>query len=280
MNLAAWGHKIYVSLADTGDIAVVDERSLVRESIWDSPGMGANAILADAHRVYMVHRDSHHVAVFDRLTGHLLSLWRTDLLPWGLAEVDGHLYVSNYGSDTVLVFDIASGTLVRRVLVGDKPALLAKMGHSVYVPLVGGEMVRISDDARDVVYIPRVGSGTVAAVPDEDAGVLYVSNRDQHMIVVVSDVESRVRSYIGLPGAPVGLTLSPNRHWLYTLDPFANTLHIVDVRRHLWVGSMPIGDQGGENGGQGIIVFNDRLYITDYNSGTLSVYALPYCATH
>ncbi len=280
INLAAWGDKVYVSLVDTADLAVVDTRSLVREAIWDSPGMGANAVFADARRVYLVHRDSRQVAVFDRTSGRLLDLWPTDVLPWGIVGMDGHLYVSNYGSDTVLVFDANTGDLLRRVLVGDKPALLTRMGHSVYVPLVGDEMVRLSRGGQEVVYITRVGAGTVFAAPDEDAGVVYVSNRDQHMIVVVSDVEGRVRGYIGLPGSPVGLALSPNRHWLYAVDPFANTLHIIDVRRNRWVASIPIGDQGGAHGGQGILIVGDRMYITDYGSGTLSIYTLPSCALH
>ena len=265
---------------DTADLAVVDAQTLVREAVWDSPGMGANAVFADARRVYMVHRDSRQIAVFDRMSGRLQHLWRTDVLPWGVVEVDNRLYVSNYGSDTVLVFDADTGTLLRRVLVGDKPALLTRMGRSVYVPLVGDEMVRLSREGRDVTYVARVGAGTVAAVPDEDMGVLYVSNRDQHMIVVVSDVESRVRSYIGLPGSPVGLALSPNHRWLYAVDPFANELHIVDVQRNRWVASIPTNNQGGEHGGQGIIIVGDRMYITDYGSGTLSIYTLPSCALH
>ena len=277
-GVAAWGDLAYVGVYDGGDVVVVNGSTLTRLGVWDSPGSGANAVAVDATRVYLAHRDSNQVAVFERGSGRLLSLWPTGNLPWGLARVNNLLYVSNYASDTVSILDVDTGRLVREVPVGEKPALLARLGESVYVPLVGSDLVRLTNGGQAVDVIEQVGNGSIGIVADSVRGRLYVSNRDSGLIVVVDDTRSRVMGYIEVPGAPVALALSPNGEWLYAVDPYASRLHIISVEQRLWVGSVPVGYQAGDHGGQGIAVAGERLYVTNYGEGTVSVFALPACA--
>lgn len=278
-GVAVWGDRAYVSLVDGGDVGVVDLNSRALQSRWDSPGGGANAIVADVTRVYMVHRDSRQVAVFDRATGALLALWPTDFLPWGAARLNDRLYVSNYGSDTVSVFDVNTGSLIRRVPVGDGPALLAVVNGGVYVPLINGDMMRLASDGLMHDVIRNVGTGTVAAIGDEARGLVYVSNRDLGFVAVVDENQRMAVAYIKVPGRPVALALSSNRRWLYAVDPFASTLHIVDTVHRRWAGQIPLEAQGGEQGGQGLAVAGDHLLVVNYDAGTLSLYDLPACAS-
>ncbi len=277
-SVVADGGFIYVGLEDGGDVLVLDAATLSSVALWDSPGSGANALVVGPDRVYLVHRNSSQVAVFDRRSGYILGLWPTGWLPWGATLVENTLYVSNYASWDVSVYNAQTGELLRRVPVGRKPALLTSLGGSVYVPLVGGDMVRLLADGRVKVDVPGVGVGTVAAVADAERRLVYASNRDPRDIAVVDDVQSRAVAHIPLPGRPVGLALAPNGRWLYAVDPFDNRLMIVDTQRRRWADSIPLADQGDEEGGQGIFVQGNTLYLTDYAAGTLSVYTLPSCA--
>ncbi len=277
-GVAADGGRVYVSLYDGGDVAVVDGVSLARLAVWDSPGAGANAIAVGNGRVYMAHRNSDQVAVFDQGSGELLGLWPTGLLPWGVTLVGRTLYVSNYASGNVSLYDATRGTLLRQVAVGSKPALMARLQERVYVPLVGGGMVRLSHVGQSFVVVPHVGTGTVAAVADEQHGWVYASNRDARTIAVVNDHTATAVAHIPLPGRPVGLALSPNGRWLYAVDPFADQLMVVDTGQRHWTISLALPNQGGDDGGQGVAVGGGRLYVANYGDGTLSVYDLPACA--
>ncbi len=259
-------------------MAVVDPNDLARVAVWESPGSGANGVAVDAARVYLVHRNSHSVAVFRRKDGALLGLWPTGILPWGIAVTEDALYVGNYGSGTVTVYDPTTGARLREVPVGPKPALLAALGRAVYVPLVDGELVRLSDQGRVRMLITRVGVGNVGIAVDPARGRVYVGKRDFGTIVVVDDARLAPVAYIAVPARPVGLALSPNGRWLYAVDPFSSTLHVIDLNERRWAAAVPLADQGGEDGGQGILVMGDRLYVSDYGAGTLSVYRLPACA--
>ncbi len=276
-SIVAYNDYIYVGLHDGGDVAVLNANTLELVSLWDGPGSGANALTVDTNRVYLVHRDSSQVAVFDRRTGYILDLWPTGWLPWGVTLVGNTLYVSNYASWDVSVYDTQTGTLLRRVPVGQKPALLTHLGGSVYVPLVGKDMVRLLADGKVKVDVPGVGTGTVAAVADERHRLVYASNRDARDIAVVDDIQSRAIAHIPLPGRPVAMALSPNGRWLYAVDPFQNQLLIVDTQRRRWADSIPLAEQGEEEGGQGIFIQGNVLYTADYGMGTVSRYTLPPC---
>ncbi len=276
-SVDVWEDYAYVSLASSGDVAVVDVNRLMRVAVWHSPGAGANAVVATEERVYVAHRNSHQVGVFNRHTGQLLGVWPVGLLPWGMIVVDNVLYVSNYASDDVSVLDATNGHGLRRVPVGDKPALMTRLGAAVYIPLVGEEMVYLGAQGLWRQTVRLVGTGSVAAIGDEQRRRVYVSNRDLRFIAVVQEKHFAATAYIKVPGRPVGLALSPNGRWLYAVDPFTNALHIVDTERGMWAQRMTLADQGGEHGGQGIAIHDNRLYITDYGTGTLSVYTLPAC---
>ncbi|NPA90793.1 MAG: DUF11 domain-containing protein [Chloroflexi bacterium] len=277
-SLAVEGDRVFVGLVDGGDVAVLDARSLDTVALWDSPGSGANAIVASSQRVYLVNRNSSQVAVFERPTGRVVGLWPTGWLPWGATLVDNTLYVSNYASWDVSVYNATTGEILRRVPVGEKPALLGHVGGSVYVPLVGGDMTRLLFQGAVQVNVPGVGWGTVAVTADEARRLVYASNRDPQEIVVIDDAASRVLARIPVPGRPVGLALSPNGRWLYAVDPFADRLLIVDTRERRWVGSIPLAPQGDDDGGQGIAVSNHALYVVDFEAQTVSKYTLPSCA--
>ncbi len=278
-SVDVWDNYAYVSLATTGNIAVVDVNRLMRVGIWESPGAGANGVAVTESRVYMAHRDSHQVAVFDRQTGQLVGLWPAGLLPWSVVVVDNVLYVSNYGSDDISVMDARTGALLRRVPVGDKPAMMTRLGAAVYVPLVGEEMVYLGGQGFLRQTVRLVGTSSIAAISDEVRRQVFVSNRDLRFIAVVQEKLFAASAYIKVPGRPVGVALSPNGRWLYTIDPFTSLLHVVDTSRGAWARQIALSDQGGEDGGQGIVVRGNRLYIADYGAGTLSIYELPSCGT-
>lgn len=277
-GLATDGQRLYVGLQATGEIRVLEATTGNLLARWESPGLGANAVVVDSSRVYLVHRDSNNVAVFDRRTGTLQGLWTTGMLPWGAALTAGYLHVANYGSGTVSIFDVRTGVHVRDVVVGSKPTLLATLGSTVYVPLVEGEPVRLNALGTERTFITRVGVGNVGITVNPTTGEVYVSKRDLNTVVVIDDNQLRPVSYIYVPARLVGLALSPNGRWLYGIDPYTSQLHIIDTVQRKWVRAISLPLQGGDEGGQNLLIANGTLYLTNYAAGTLSAYRLPACA--
>jgi len=277
-GLATDGQQLYVGLQSTGSVVVLNAATGARVATWNSPGAGANGLAVDSLYVYLVHRDTNTVAVFDRASGRLRALWPTGMLPWGVTLSQGYLYVANYGSGTVSVFDVQTGTRVRDVVVGPKPALLTSLGNAVYVPLVDGELVRLDAQGQERVYITRVGIGNIGIVASPTANEVYVSKRDLNTVVVVDDNQLRPVSYIYVPGRLVALAVSPNGRWLYGIDPYTDQLHIIDVEQRRWMQAIPLPRQGNDEGGQSLLVKGNTLYIANYATGTVSAYRLPACA--
>jgi DNA-binding beta-propeller fold protein YncE len=100
--LAARGTKLYVTLAGSDRVAIVDTklRKIARYLHDAAPGAptegstpNAVAFSSDGRRLLVAEADNNAVAIFDLATGSLLGRVPTDWYPTALAEVDGELLV-------------------------------------------------------------------------------------------------------------------------------------------------------------------------------------------
>ncbi|WP_409018940.1 beta-propeller fold lactonase family protein [Brevundimonas vesicularis] len=127
-------------------------------------------------------------------------------------------YITNFGSNTVSVIDLASDTVIETIAVGRGPYGVAtsRDGHRVYITNFENSTVSVIDTASlSVVGTILVGhqpSG-LALTPDDSR--LYVTNRLSGTVSVVNTLNNQViQTITDLDGAN-GITISPDGSKFY-----------------------------------------------------------------
>ena len=100
--LGVSGSRLYITLAGSDRVAIVDPRSrkvikYFQESAPEAPPEGSTpnalAISADGKRLFVAEADNNAVAVFNLATGKLLGRIPTDWYPTGIAEVGSQILI-------------------------------------------------------------------------------------------------------------------------------------------------------------------------------------------
>jgi DNA-binding beta-propeller fold protein YncE len=58
---------------------------------------------------------------------------------------------------------------------------------------------------------------------------------------------------------------------VYVIAAEANLLYVIDGPTLQIIGSVPVGGQGVAEGGQGIALWGDRIYVSNFQDGTVTV---------
>ncbi|MFN2200852.1 MAG: hypothetical protein ACK2UO_06575 [Caldilineaceae bacterium] len=108
--------------------------------------------------------------------------------PWGVVvnENTNRVYVSNFGSDEVVVFDSNTMTEVARISIPADGSLAAEPGRlailpaldTVFVIVRGGSRIGVIEGLSLMTVIPSAGSGPWGIAADPVRNYVYVSHRD------------------------------------------------------------------------------------------------------
>lgn len=170
------------------------------------------------------------VAIFDTNTGQQVGEIPVEVNPYKLildAEAK-HLYVSNWGSDSVSVVDLASRKVIRSIAVGDNPndMVLTKDGR-LFVACGNSNSVWVVDlkRGRAIQQISTamhrnapLGSTPNALALDPTEKMLFVANADNNNVAVIHIGESEefhVMGFIPTGWYPCGLAISRDGKKLY-----------------------------------------------------------------
>ncbi len=154
------------------------------------------------------------VVVFNTDTGKLMQRIPVEVNPYALVLSDNGqtLYVSNWGSDSVSIIDVASLRVTGRLVVGDNPndMTLSKDGR-LFVSCANDNTVVVID-TRTRQTIERISTALTPNAPegstpnalalDRENQMLFVANADNNDVAVVR-VAERARSEV-LGFLPVG----------------------------------------------------------------------------
>ncbi|HEY8807706.1 MAG TPA: hypothetical protein VIN70_09000 [Candidatus Limnocylindria bacterium] len=159
------------------------------------------------------------------------------LKPFGVVKTpDGHLYVSNNGTNTISVVDPATAdryTVSPTITVGRGPGEIAidPLANRAYVGNYDDQTTSVVDIAAGAVIATLSGGGLGVAV-DPGLGRLYVAFVTK--VLVFDTVTLQQIATIPAPATSsyFGIALDPARHLGY------------------------IGDLGGSTGGGGVVVFD------------------------
>ncbi len=176
--------------------------------------------------------------------------------PYGLAVYDGKLYVANYGSDDVYVYDGSSWS--KSGDVGDGPSGLAVYDGKLYVANYGSDDVYVYD-GTSWSKSGDVGSGPLGlAVYD---GKLYVANSDSNDVYVFNGTSWNKSGDVG--NGPYGLAVYDGK--LYVANYISDDVYVFNGTSWSTTGS--VGDNPN-----GMAVYEGKLYVANSDSDDVYVY--------
>ena len=195
--------------------------------------------------------------------------------PYGVAFTpDGSTaYVTNSGSDTVSVIDVASGTVTSTIPVGSTPRGVAVTpdGSTAYVTNPGSDTVTRIDVASGFAPSFSVGSDPYGVAFSPNGPYAYVTNSGSDRVTVIYVGEDLALNDFPVGSRPVGVAFTPDGSTAYVTNSGSDTVSVIDASATVFatvtstipVGTSPVGVAFTPDG--------STAYVTNSGSDTVSV---------
>jgi len=276
-GVAAQGHRVYVALHDAPLVAVIDaDTNAQLPSINTHAGSGpkyGNGVVWHDGRIYVANRDDDSVSSVSvsNPSNYKVIASAAGGQPFGITAAGQYVYVANFGNNTVGKIDTTTDTYVSSILNISEPTLLTSLGQDVFVPTNGAaKVVRLLSGGGRVEIGPAREGFFAAAVNANDR--VFVTNR---LFGDMTKINANTNSVQGppaeLPNKPYAIAINPPKNRVYVVAAEVDLLYVLDGASLEIVGSVPVGSQGAVEGGQGIAVLGNRIYVSNFQDETVTV---------
>jgi YVTN family beta-propeller protein len=228
------------------------------------------ALNQEGRLLFAAEREAGTLAVVNVISGTVSHRLAVGALPNGVAVHRGSGYVANFGGNSVTFFNPATGAFSATLPnVGSEPSLFAvkTTGAEVFMSLHGADQVITFAGATPVGA--RAGLDDAYGLAYDPAGRLYVANRGPAHKVSVIDVATNqvIGSIDTADKEPYVVAVNPDTGHLFVVCDSQ-----VRVYRTADLGLVKtIALAAGYNSRIALDTVLDRVYVTDFDSRTLSV---------
>jgi YVTN family beta-propeller protein len=228
------------------------------------------ALNQEGRLLFAAEREAGTLAVVNVLSETVSHRLAVGALPNGVAVQHGSGYVANFGGNSVTFFNPATGVFSATLAnVGSEPSLFAvkTTGAEVFMSLHGADQVITFAGATPVGA--RAGLDAAYGLAYDPAGRLYVANRGPAHKVSVIDVATNqvIGSISTADKEPYVVAVNPDTGHLFVVCD-----NQVRVYRTADLGLVKtIALTAGYNSRIALDRVLDRVYVTDFDSRTLSV---------
>lgn len=276
-GVAVHGHRAYVGLHDAPVVVVIDTDTDTKlPQTLDTGASGPNyangvAFHTGSGRVYVANKSDNTVSAIDPNAPTSPLAIPTNSQPFGVAAAGQYVYVANFGADRVSRIDVSTHTAQSLISTFSKPGLLGALGQDVFVPTNGsGPIYRIPPSGSPIGIGPNK-TGYFAAAANTTSNRVFVTDRDGGDIFKINANNNQVEGVAHMPHRPYGIAVNSSKGRIYVIAAEADLLYVLDGPTMQIVGSVPIGGQGGVEGGQGIALWGNKIYVSNYQDGTVTV---------
>lgn len=279
-GMATDGERVYVALTNTSRLAIIRVADNVLESTAPLGPGGVNAVAVVGDKVFTSNRNAATVSINQTGTGQFLQTLPVGNLPWGVGGSTDRVYVANFADNTVTTINPATNTVLNTTPVAALPAFVAALPNRAYVTHIDGHLSVIGrDGARLADLTPGAGELWGIALNPE-AGLVYVADRPGRRILALSTSTNQVVAQITLPGTPYGLAYNPETGNLFAVDANTDRVIVVNTRSNNRVaGALAVGPQDANDGGQGITVAGNKVYVGNWLNQSVTVLDDSVCVT-
>lgn len=151
----------------------------------------------NAHLMYVVTKDNNTLYIINLISKKIIEQYKLDGEAYTclLAPGKKQLYISCWGCDKILVFDLKTKSFTQRINVGDNPneICLSKNGNYLFVSNANDNSVSVIDtkqykviEVLNAALYPNAPSGSTsnAVALSGDDKTLYVANADNNCLAV------------------------------------------------------------------------------------------------
>jgi YVTN family beta-propeller protein len=196
----------------------------------------------------------------------------TNAQPFGLAAAGQYVYVANFGADRVGRINVNTYAFQSLMSTFNEPCLLGALGQDVFVPTNGSGPIYRVPPSGSPIAIGQNKSGYFAAAANPTSNRVFVTDRDGGDVIKIDANSNSVEGKVHIPNhRPYGIAVNPTKGRVYVVAAEANLLYVIDGPTLQIIGSVPVGGQGAVEGGQGIALWGDRIYVSNYQDGTVTV---------
>ena len=186
-------------------------------------------------------------------------------------DIRTYAYVTNEGSGTVSVIDVATHRVTGTMKVGDRPRGIAASpdGSRLYISDQGGRLIE-----RDIFMSMESGSVMLAHSPDAvhfdlDGKLLAVALEESNSIALVDPAYMKVVKTIAMHGKnPEHAVFSPNGRWIYASAEEGDSVDVIDVAKGEVVKVIEVGARPR---GIGFLPDSSRAYVAAENANQVAV---------
>lgn len=272
-GMAADDNFVYVALYNQPRLAVIDAASDTLQSLQSLASGGVNGVAVVGDRVYTSNRNSAQLSISQAGSGALVGTVGVGGLPWGVDGAGDRVYVANFADGTLKTLSTISGSVIRTTAIAAAPAFVAARPDRVYVTHINGRLSMLSRNGSLLAdFTPGSASQLWGLALNPEGTLLYLADRPNNRILVLSTATNQVVNALTLPGPPTALALNPGTGHLFAVDAVSDRVYVIDTRnRNLYLGAVAVGSQGAGDGGQGIAVTRNKVYVANWQGRNVSV---------
>jgi len=286
-TIAAGIDEVYVGLADRAEVVVIDPVSLSIRSLLTGAQSNPGAVFSNgsAYRngtLFISNRDEGTVSVVGTsapVTPSLVPRISVGSSPFGMVAGANYVYVANFGGggsdSSIMSLDAAAKNVHKTVAVPEGGA-----SFLAYVPaqsrtfasVWGYGLYVLDDTAGDVAFFYPSGKGAFGVAANPDRQLVYIGNRlDKTVRAISAQTFGDHGSPLTLPQPPYGLADNPATGHLFVVSADTDEVYVIDDDTMTLIGTVSVGNQGGADGGQGIAVLDNRVYVANPTDGTVTI---------
>lgn len=270
------GDTLLIALSGEDAVVRIDLETGQELARWNVPGVPLDIIKSKNGWLVTTFR-SEHLIELDGETGKEISRWNVGKSPSLFTEnlAAGLTHVTSEFADTLTIFNPETNTVVRSYDTGKRPypADVTHEGVLAFVPNRDDNTVSVIDllNEKEVGHTPVCTSPEGGALVEGENTYMVAcggSNEIQLINTASFDVIASITDGIG--ERPFAVTENGDGRFAFVNNAGGDTLSVIDVATRSVVDTVTVGKQP-------IVMraYNDKLYVTNEVSGTLSVIDIP-----
>jgi DNA-binding beta-propeller fold protein YncE len=276
-GVAVQGHRVYVGIHNAPVVVVInaDTNTVLDNLDTGVPGtQQANGLVyhTGSGELFVGNKTDGTVSAIDPSGAATPDVIPSNAEPFGLAAAGQYVYVANFGANRVSRIDVNTHLGQSLISTFNKPALPCALGLDVFVPTNGaGPIYRVPPTGSPIAIGPSK-TGYFAAAANPTSNRVFVTDRDGGDLLKINANTNSVEGTLHIPNhRPYAVAVNPSKGRIYVVAAEADLLYVIDGPSLQIVGTVPIGGQGAVEGGQGIALWGDRIYVSNYQEGTVTV---------
>ena len=179
--------------------------------------------------------------------------------PEGVSSDGTHVWVANFGGDTVSEIDASTGTVVKTITVGSEPEGVSSDGAHVWVANSnGGTVSEIDGSTGTVVNTITVGSDPLGV--SSDGTHVWVTNNLDGTVSEIDASTGTVVNTIPVGSGPIGVSSDGTHVWVTNSN--GDTVSEIDASTGTVVDTIPVGSDPS-----GVSSDGTHVWVANYNEG-------------